>query len=68
MDIEKKYFKTFDYKKFTEEILDARIKEKRFFEQSGISYLVKNSALNIKLATLPTNSNLKPGQDKTVEL
>ena len=31
-----------DYNKFTKEILDAKIKEKGFFDRSDISDIVKN--------------------------
>ena len=42
-DIEKKYFTTSDYHKFTSNILDAKTKEKELVNKSNISNLIKNS-------------------------
>ena len=47
-----KYSITFDCNKITAEILEIKIKEKVLVDQSSISFLVKNSGLNTKLATL----------------
>ena len=58
-DIEKKYLTTFDYNKFTSEIIDAKIKEKRLVNKSDFFNLVKQSDLNTKLATLATKAELK---------
>ena len=55
-----KYF-TSDYNKFTSDnILDTKIKQKELVNKSGISDLVKNYDLNIKLATLVPKAQLKP--------
>ena len=55
-----KYFTT-DYNKFTSDnILDTKIKQKELVNKSGISDLVKNYDLNIKLATLVPKAQLKP--------
>ena len=68
LDIEKKYFTTADYNKFTSETLDAKRKKKELVNKFDISNLVKNSDLNTKLATLATKAGLKAEQDKTVKL
>ena len=65
---EVKYFTATDYNEFTKKILDAKIKEKRLLSKSHISNLVKNSDLNMKLATLATKAELKAEQDKFVKL
>ena len=51
-----KCFTTADYKTFTSEILDAKIKQKKMFGDPVISDLVKKSDLNTKLATLATKA------------
>ena len=65
-DIEEKYFTTSDYNKFTNDIVNAKIKEKDLVNESNISNLVKNSYLNAKLKTLETKAELKADQDKIV--
>ena len=59
IDIEKKYFTTADYNKFTNETFDANIKQKELVNNSDMSNIKKNSDLNIKLATLATKAELK---------
>ena len=59
IDIEKKYFTTADYNKFTNETFDANIKQKELVNNSDMSNIIKNSSLNIKLATLATKAELK---------
>ena len=59
IDIEKKYFTTVDYNKFTSETFDANIKQKELVNNSDMSNIKKNSDLNIKLATLATKAELK---------
>ena len=64
-----KYSITFDCNKITAEILEIKIKEKVLVDQSSISFLVKNSGLNTKLATLAKKkAELKAGQNKIVKL
>ena len=65
-EIDKKYFTTSDYNKFTSDILHAKIKQKELISKFNISNLVKGSDLNIKLAILPTKAELKTQQDKIV--
>ena len=48
-EIDKKYFTTSDYNKFTKNILDAKMKQKRFADKSNIYSIVKNYDLNKKL-------------------
>ena len=42
-DIERKYFITSDYNKFTSDILDAKIKQKELVNKSDIFNVVKNT-------------------------
>ena len=58
-DIERKYFPTSDYNKFMNDILDAKIKQKKMVNESNITDLVKNFDLNTKLVTLATKEELK---------
>ena len=53
------YFTTSDYNKFTSDILDSKIKQKKLLNESNISNLVKDSGLNTKLAKLATKTELK---------
>ena len=50
---------TYDYNKFTNEILETKIKEKGLVNKSRISYRIKKSDLNTKLAALATKPELK---------
>ena len=59
IDIEKKYFTAADYNKFTSETFDANIKQKELVNNSYMSNIIKNSDLNINLATLATKAELK---------
>ena len=59
IDIEKKYFTTAGYNKFTSETFDANIKQKELVNNSDMSNIIKNSNLNIKLSTLATKAELK---------
>ena len=64
-DIGEKYFTTFDYNKFTSDILDSKIKQKELVNKSDFSNLVNNSELNTKLATLATKTKLKEISNKS---
>ena len=59
LNIEKKYFTTSDYNRFTKEILNVKIEEKGLLDKSNISNLAENSDLNTKLATLATKAELE---------
>ena len=63
-EIEKKYFITSDYNKFTNEILDKEIKQKELVNKPNIS----NSDLNTKLGILETKVEFKAVQDKILKL
>ena len=67
-DIIGKYFTTADYNKFTSNILDTKIKQKKLVSESNVFNLVNDSNLNTKLATLATKAELKAKQDKIVKL
>ena len=62
--IDVKYFTTFVYNKFTSEILETKLKEKRLVDRSSIYNFVKNSGLNENLATLSTKGKLKAEQNE----
>ena len=66
-EIEGKYMTTSDYNKFTNDLLDAKIKQKELVNKSDISNLVKNSDLNTNIAPLTTKAELKKEQDKIVK-
>ena len=68
LEIEGKYFTTFDYNTCMIDILDGKIKQKEIVTKSDISNLMKKSDLNTKLRTLATKAELKVEQDKIVEL
>ena len=65
-EIERKYFTTADYNRFTSETLDAKIKQKELVNKSDISNLMSNTDLNTKFTTLTIKAELKAGQDKIV--
>ena len=64
-DVDKKYFTTSDYNKFTGKILDAKIKKKRVNE-SNISVFINISDLDKKIETLTTKAELKAEQDVNI--
>ena len=67
-DIESKYFTTSDYNKFTNEIIDNKIKEKELVKKCDISGFRNNSVLNKEITTPATKAELKAKQDKIVKL
>ena len=67
-DIEDKYLTTSDYNKFTNEILDAKIKNKKLVNKSDISGFMNNSDLNKRVGTLATKAKLKVKQVKIKKL
>ena len=68
LEIEGKYFTTFDCNKFTSETLNAKIKQKALVSKSDVYNLLKNSDLSTKIVTLAAKSELKAEQDKFVKL
>ena len=65
-DIEAKYFTTSDYNKFTNKILDKKIKE--LVEKSDILGFIDNCDLDKKIGTLAAKAELKTEQNKIVKL
>ena len=61
-------FTTSDYKTFTSDMLDAKIKKIELITKSDIFNVIKNSNINTKLATLVAKAELKIEQDKIVKL
>ena len=64
-DIEGKCFTTSDYNKFTDKILDVKIKDKKLVNKSDI---INSSDLEKKIKKLATKAELKAEQDKIVKL
>ena len=56
------------YDKFTNEILDANIKNKELVNKSDISKFINNFDLDKNIETLATKADLKAEQDKIVKL
>ena len=84
MDIDSKYFPIVNifllnnlninvlylifYNKFTNNILDAKIKNKNLINESDIFGFVNNSDLDKEIATLTTKAKVKVDQDKIAKL
>ena len=66
--IETKYFTASDYNKFTDEILNAKIKEKGLVDKSDTSGFIDNSDLDKKIAILAIKAELKAKQDNIVRV
>ena len=62
------FFTIFDHKKFTNETLDAKIKQKELVNISEISYLIEKYDLNTKSQTLSAKVELEVEQDKIVKV
>ena len=56
LDTETKSFTISDYNKFTSEILQTKIKEKRIVDKTSLSNLVKNFYLNTADTALSTKA------------
>ena len=59
LEIERKYITIYDYNKFTSDMLDEKIKQKKLINKSDIFNIVKNFDLNAKLTSLATKAELK---------
>ena len=68
LDTEFKHFTTTDYNKFTSQILDAKIKQKRWVDKSAIAGFINNADLDKKVTTLATKGEIKAEQDKIIKL
>ena len=66
--IEGKYFTSSDYNKFTSNIFNAKIKQKKLVKKSHISNLIKFFDFNTKLASWSAKAELKAEQEKIVKL
>ena len=67
-DIGKKYFTTSDYNKFTNDILDTKIKNKKLVNEFHISVLINNTGLDEKIKKLTAKEEVKVEQYKIVKL
>ena len=65
--MQKYYFTSFDYNKFTNNILDAKIKE-NLVNETNTSGFINNSDLDKKIATIDEKAELKVEPDKIVKL
>ena len=65
--MQKYYFTSFDYNKFTNNILDAKIKE-NLVNETNTSGFINNSDLDKKIATINEKAELKVEPDKIVKL
>ena len=65
--MQKYYFTSFDYNKFTNNILDAKIK-KNLVNETNTSGFINNSDLDKKIATINEKAELKVEPDKIVKL
>ena len=65
--MQKYYFTSFDYNKFTNNILDAKIKE-NLVKETNTSGFINNSDLDKKIATIDEKAELKVEPDKIVKL
>ena len=65
--MQKYYFTSFDYNKFTNNILDAKIKE-NLVNETNTSGFINNSDLVKKIATIDEKAELKVEPDKIVKL
>ena len=66
--IKDKYFTTFDYNKFTTNILDAKITAKKLVNQSGLNEKIKTLEAKEEIKKIATKAELKAEQDKIVKL
>ena len=65
---ESKYFTTADYNKFTNQTLDAKIKQNNQLINLLFAGFTNNANLNKKIATLAIKAELKEEQDKITKL
>ena len=65
--MQKYYFTSFDYNKFTNNILDAKIKE-NLVNETNTSGFINNFDLDKKIATINEKAELKVEPDKIVKL
>ena len=67
-DTEANNFADSDYKKFSNEMLETKMKQKLLVGKCHISNLVKNSDLNTQLAALTTKTKVKAKKDNIVKV
>ena len=67
-EIEKKYRITFDYNEFTNDILHAKIKNKKSVNESHISKFINKTGLDKNIKALTTKVALKTEKDKIEKL
>ena len=66
-DIERRYFTTSEYKKFTHDMRDEKIKENRLVNETAIAGFLNSVDLNRKVGTLATKAESKLEEDKIVK-
>ena len=67
-EIESQCFTTSDYNKFTNEIIDNKIKERKLVKKSDISRFIDSTNLDKKIATLTTEPEFKAEKDKITKI
>ena len=67
-DIDKNVFTTSDYGRFTNDIVDAKLKEKKQLDESNTSGFINNSNLDKNIDTLATKIKLQAEQNKIAKL
>ena len=67
-DIEKKYFITSDYNKFTRDTFSVKIREKKLVDKSAIAGFIGNDDLIKKVGTLATKVEIKAKKGKIIKL
>ena len=63
-----KYFTTSDYNRFTNNILDTKITQKKLVIESDLNKKIKTLATKDDIKTLATKTELNAEQDKIVKL
>ena len=67
-NIKSKYFITSSYNKFKDNILDAKVKNKKLVHESDISGFIKNFYLDKKIQKSAAKAELKTEQNEIVKL
>ena len=62
-DIKNKFFTIFDYNKFTNNILHAKITAKKLLNESGLNKTIKTLATKEEIKKIATKAELKAAQN-----
>ena len=64
--IKNKYFTTYNYNKFTNNIIDEKITAKKLFNESDLNEKIKTLATQEEIKKLATKAEIKAEQDQLV--